>query len=145
MNMLNTIRAHQVNVRKIAIEDPAHRWHASLLTTLIGEVELELTKLPPEQRTDAEIDKTTLAVVRRFVKRNEELPPEACTEVSKAERTVLNGYLPRQLSKGEILEVLRKEYHGAPSTGPIMKFLKDNYNGQYDGKDASEVARTFTS
>lgn len=59
--------------------------------------------------------------------------------VANAEIDILHSYLPKQLTKEE-LEAIIKNLN-TKNVGEIMKHLKDNYSGVYDGKLASEIAK----
>lgn len=55
------------------------------------------------------------------------------------ERDYLQELLPKQLSKEQLIELTTTG--DFPNIGAFMKFLKTNFNGQYDGKLASQVAK----
>lgn len=64
-------------------------------------------------------------------------------EVFLDEATFWEGYMPKQLDEEQLRVVIVNfvQDFGAPKNpGPIMKFLKENYAGQYDGKLAASVA-----
>lgn len=60
-----------------------------------------------------------------------------------SEISIIEAYLPKQLSSVELERIISdlKLENPALNLGVAMKALKDNYNGQYDGKIASQVAR----
>lgn len=55
------------------------------------------------------------------------------------ERDYLASLLPKQLSEDQLRDLL--ETNDFPNIGAFMKFLKTNFNGQYDGKLASNLAK----
>jgi uncharacterized protein YqeY len=61
----------------------------------------------------------------------------------QAEIAIIEEFLPKQLSAAELEKVLGDYKSSTPGAvmGTAMKFLKDNYAGQYDGKSASEIAK----
>ena len=61
----------------------------------------------------------------------------------QAEIAIIEEFLPKQLSSSELEKVLSDYKTSTPGAvmGTAMKFLKDNYAGQYDGKSASEIAK----
>jgi uncharacterized protein YqeY len=70
-------------------------------------------------------------------------------EKETAELDVINSYLvkvmPKQLSKEEV-ETIAKKYAvdnslGKSDMGKIMSHFKSNYDGQYDGKELSSIAK----
>ena len=57
---------------------------------------------------------------------------------------ILSGYLPKQLTEDELRSII-SDYKAAnigANVGLIMAFLKSKYNGLYDGKIASQIAKT---
>lgn len=56
---------------------------------------------------------------------------------------ILEGLLPTALSRDELAAAIRAivAETGANSLGPVMKTLGERFAGQYDGKDASALAR----
>jgi uncharacterized protein YqeY len=63
------------------------------------------------------------------------------------ENAILEAYLPKQMDS----ELIRKEiqhfvsFEGNQNIGKIMKHFKDNYEGQYDGKIVSAIAKEVIS
>lgn len=56
---------------------------------------------------------------------------------------ILEGLLPTAMSRDELAAAIRAivTETGATSLGPVMKALGERFAGQYDGKDASALAR----
>ena len=65
--------------------------------------------------------------------------------LSELELTILEGYLPSQLTETDLESIVEKylEENEVNSMGQIMGHLKTNYGGQYDGKMASTLVKTF--
>lgn len=63
------------------------------------------------------------------------------------EIALLEAFLPQQLSKEQITTLLSQIKTATPgiNMGAAMKALKEKYAGQYDGKAASEIAKTLFS
>ena len=61
----------------------------------------------------------------------------------KQEISVLESYLPKQLSAAELEKIISdmKAANPQANMGVIMKALKESYGGQYDSKAASEIAK----
>jgi uncharacterized protein len=146
--MLEQIKKDQLQARK---DKDAVR--ASLLTTLIGEIEGELTRLDPSVR-EAKTNEVSLATIKSFLKKNKEgqeymskseIHPaavEANLVQARAEQAVLESYLPTQLTEAQLEEIFKAEFPDGITVkerGRAMAILKANYNGQYDGKQASDV------
>jgi uncharacterized protein YqeY len=68
--------------------------------------------------------------------------PEAKAKL-QSEIAIIEEFLPKQLSP-EALEKILVEYKASTADAAMstaMKFLKEHYPGQYDGKSASEIAK----
>ena len=109
------------------------------MTTLLGEATAIGKNAGNRETTDDEV----VSVIKKFIKninetvtalvsRNE----DASTYI--AEREILERYLPKQLNEAELFKLAASQ----ESMPAFMKFLKENYAGQYDGKLASTVAKS---
>lgn len=138
--LLSVIKADQLIARKAR-----DSIRSALLTTLIGEASTIGKNAGNRESTDAEVQ----AVIQKFVKNlNETIehlrkcktwtiddPSVAAIDKAMAERNYLTAYLPQQLTISQLEEVVRALFEdGANSIGAVMKALKEQYNGQYDGK-----------
>ena len=133
MSLIEKIKQDQVaaRVRRDSIT-------ANLLTTLIGEAEMVGKNAGNRASTDAEV----VAVIKKFVKNAEETlaalkKANQYNEVIAVEIGILGRYLPQQLGEYELKAIAV----GRANMPDFMKYLKENYAGQYDGKLASTVAR----
>jgi len=91
-----------------------------------------------------------LSIVQREVKKRHEAiqfaeqanRPEAKAQLL-TEIAVLESFLPKQLSTEELERMINEMKGANPSLSLplVMKHLKDNFAGQYDGKSASEAAK----
>jgi uncharacterized protein YqeY len=103
------------------------------------------------KKVDELADDQVLAVIKRERKKLAETKDFAekdnrteTVEEINTQIAIVDRFLPQQLSK-EDLEKIVRDYCASESNanvGGIMKHLKENYTEQYDGKLASEVART---
>lgn len=61
----------------------------------------------------------------------------------EAEIAIIESFLPAQLSAEELGNIITtlKDSNPDANLGLVMKALKEDYSGQYDGKLASEIAR----
>jgi uncharacterized protein YqeY len=68
--------------------------------------------------------------------------PEAKAKL-QAEIAIIEGFLPKQLSADDLEKILvdYKSSTAGAALNTAMKFLKEKYAGQYDGKSASEIAK----
>lgn len=138
MSLLETIKTHALDARK-----RRDNIAAPFLTTLLSEASAPGLNDGKRESTDEEV----LAVVRKFLKNNSEvLLVRPNDMVAQAEKQILEGYLPQQLSDGELRAALTAIARDAGLTtvtqkdmGVLMKGLKERYNGQYDGKAAQQA------
>ena len=105
------------------------------------EMEKGLDELPSED---------SLAVLQREGKKRKEEIEFAekagrGETISSLERelSIIEGFLPKQLSREELTAIISglAQSAGSSNLGDIMKLLKEQHAGTYDGKMASEVAR----
>lgn len=63
---------------------------------------------------------------------------------NESEKAYLEQFIRKQLSDEELRKVLEQAINeqavSASNIGSLMKYLKDNYAGQYDGKQAATLA-----
>ena len=140
MTLLQQIKKDQLKCRR------AHVTHqAETLTTLYSEAAMIGKDDGNRETTDAEV----VAVAKKFIKNIDETL-KVCTADRKhglmAERRLIEIYLPQQLSEGELKALIRdiveaKSLNLPKDMGMVMKHLKEHYNGQYDGKTASDIIR----
>lgn len=136
MSLIDQIKTQQLEARKNSSES------TSLLTTLLSEAVNIGKNNGNRETTDAEV----VAVVKKFIKNIDETVSALTTRNQDAskflnEKAVLETFLPKQLTENELTEIAKTK-NGMPD---FMKFLKENHNGQYDGKLASTVAKTVFS
>ena len=116
---------------------------ANLLTTLLGEAGMIGKNAGNRETTDDEV----IAVVTKFIKNiDETIKHTSATDELTLERRILMTYMPKQLTDDE-LKLTISQYiteqglEGPKSMGIVMKYLKDTFSGQYDGKAASTHTR----
>lgn len=142
MSLLETIKSHALDARK-----RRDNIAAPFLTTLLSEASAPGLNDGKRASSDEEV----LAVVRKFLKNNAEvLLVRPNDTVSQTEKQILEGYLPHQLSDGELRAALMAIARDAGITtvtqkdmGVLMKGLKERYNGQYDGKAAQQAVASL--
>lgn len=116
---------------------------AALLTTVLSQVKTMAIDDGHREPNDQDVMK----VVRSFLKGvNENLELAAKGAISAEEKAkseyekgVLEEYLPPQLGADDLKKILKEA--GVKNIGEAMKLLKEKYDGQYDGKMASAVAK----
>ena len=133
--LFDTIKKDQIQARKSKSQTKV-----SILTTLIGDLE-SLAKRENCQITDDLVVRTC----KKFLSNNNEtikvVTDSSQKDMLAEENTYLEVYVPKQMNEGELRVVL--ETVRGKSLGEIMKFLKEIYNGQYDGKMASALAKEY--
>ena len=144
MSFLDTLRTDALTARK-ARDSVA----ASLLVTLLSEAEQTGLNDGKRPSTDAEV----LATIRKFLKNNGEAravrPDDA---VLAREASLLEGYLPKQLSEDEQRAAIQGIANGlgltaitGKDTGALMKGLNAQYAGQFAGGQASAIIKQLAS
>lgn len=138
MKLMSKLRQDQLHARKVKDSDTA-----SLLTTLIGEAAMIGKNDGSRETTDAEV----IAVIKKFIKNiNETLDVRADDLHLLKERAILESYLPQQIS-GDRLEntiqgiIMSVGAESMRDMGKVMKTLKENYDGQFDGQEASGIVK----
>ncbi len=138
MSLLEQIKKDQFEARKAK-----EALKATLLTTLFAEAAIVGKNDGNRETTDDEVVK----VIQKFLKGvNETIEfvtkannTEALA-VAKAEKAILESYLPAMASADEIeAEVGNLVGEGLNSMGAIMKALKEKFGSTLDGKLASKV------
>ena len=106
----------------------------NVLGVLIGELERE-----GKNSTDDQV-----------VKAAKKLVEDNVLSKTENENVYLTCYLPQMLSDEELEKHIGYVSAGAPgltkpTMGEIMKYLKEEFPGRYDGKKASEIIRKYIS
>ena len=106
----------------------------NVLGVLIGEIERE-----GKNSTDDQV-----------VKAAKKLVEDNVLSKTENENVYLTCYLPQMLSDEELEKHIGYVSAGAPgltkpTMGEIMKYLKEEFPGRYDGKKASEIIRKYIS
>lgn len=106
--------------------------------------------LTVERRGAALSEADLVQLVRREVRKREEAEEYAvkaaraeAVEQNRAERAILDAYVPALLG-GDELEAIVRGIAAAlpsPSIGGVMTALREQHAGRFDGKQASEIAR----
>jgi hypothetical protein len=132
--LLKQIKLDQVAARKLS-----DTITAGILTTLLGEAS-------PSGKATTTDDKVR-AVITKFVKNLNEtvslMKNQDNIDIAILELSILKSYLLAQI-EGSSLENLIYYFiisDGCDSLGKVMKALNDTYSGQFDGKEASKIAK----
>lgn len=109
----------------------------SLLGVLLGEID----RLPIP-RTQSPTEDQIYTIVKKLYEGAELLASKDWSEEAKIEYAYLKDYIKQQLSSEEIIKIitgLKTNFNC--NIGLVMKYFKDNYSGQYDGKLVSQIAK----
>ena len=145
MSLIDQIRADSLIARKAGNKEVA-----TLLTTLYSEAVTVGKNAGNRLTTDAE----TIAVAKKFIKgidetishlTNNHASPDRVT-VAQVERKLIEHYMPKQMSVTDLANAITDIVNTLPDRNPkqmgiVMKQLKDQFDGQYDGKIASQMIK----
>jgi len=142
MSLLNRIKSNQLQARK-----NKKKSLSTSLTTLLGEAAMMGKNNGDRESTDEEV----IVVIKKFIKNNDEVIKitDAKSKAHKnavEENLCLTVYLPDQLNEDQISDIVAKCIENLNDTssntmGEVMRFLKENYAGKYNGKQASRIVR----
>lgn len=145
MTLLTDIKDAQLVARK-SHDDVA----IGVLTTLYSEASMVgKNATPPHESTDIEV----VATIHKFLKNTREFLKlagdrhdfDTCFRLH-AEEQILEKFLPQQMTELELEKCIAtfmadNGLAGPKALGLVMKMLKDQYGGMYDGQLASAVAK----
>lgn len=134
-NILDTIKKNLLAARKLRDTEVQ-----IILSTIVGELQSE------EKRGKKIDDEFVIAYIKKVmtnIRGNLALGVYDNNQKLKAEfeLTVLEGFVPTQLSSEEIEAEIKES--GLGSMGEIMKHFKSVYPGRYDGKLVSSIAKSY--
>ena len=140
MNLSLLIKNDQLASRKIR-----DNLKTSLLTTVLG----DLQKIAKEanQEIHEVTDDKVFPILKKFLKgitETLELVPDSV--VAKSEKEIIEAYFPKQLTIEEltsnIIDIIATiDQPSIKSLGIIVKELKTKFDGQFDGKQATDIIR----
>jgi uncharacterized protein YqeY len=104
----------------------------------LGVLKTEVTK-----ETKTPDDMYVIGKIKSMIKN-----AESTNSLSETELEILNGYLPKQLTEEEIKTFISNiitdnNFSGGKDMGKVMGLLKEGFDGQYDGKMASQLVKTL--
>lgn len=138
MTLIDTLKADTLTARKN--KDAS----AAVLRTVLGAIDTR-----SKQKGTVVDDALALSIIKSTLKGLEDtlasLENTQRTEAiaqTKLEIDTLTIYLPKQMSEAALLEAIDAGIKsGHTAIGPLMGYLKTNFEGQYDGKQASQLVR----
>ena len=144
MSLINKIKADLLQARKNRDKDKVR-----LLTTLSGDcMKVGYTVDGVRPPSDSECT----AVIKKTVKNLKELIAAKDQRgdilvVESAELDILMNYLPKQLDVDQLNTIIEELVftEGCDNIGAVMKAMKENYDGCYDPRRASGIAKELLS
>lgn len=137
-DLLKKIAADQLAARKAG-----DKTAAAVLTTLLGEAS-KLTAEDHKKGVTEVTDGRVIATVKSFTANVEQTlavaPADRKADLQR-ELEVLAVYIPAQLSEDDLNRIIGAWKASGMNLGQIMGKLKADYEGQYDGKLASSIAK----
>jgi uncharacterized protein len=106
--------------------------------------------LKVERRAATLNEADLVQIIRREIRQRDEAEEFAskagrtdAVEQNRAERKLLDAYVPAQLDAAALETVVRGIVASLPSPamGPVMAALREQHAGQFDGKLASEIVK----
>lgn len=119
------------DLMKLKLENKSNPVIRNLISTIIGELDRK-TKTP----TEAEV----MSVIKKIRDANLEVTQ---TEQIVEEIKFLNKLIPKSLSKDEMTSIASDL--SFTSMKEYMTYFKENYPGQYDGKELSVIVKSILS
>ena len=139
-----------VQLKKDHLESRKQR--DSLKSNLLGTVLAESAMIGKNDGNRETTESEILAVIKKFLKGiNESIESlrkqDRDTADIEKEREILESYMPSQLSKEKLTEIINNLVAELPEKnmkqmGKIMGEIKKNYDGQFDGKMASLLVKS---
>jgi len=143
-------------VGQIKMDLYMHRMHGpareqiEILSTLLAEIQ----KVGKDKGNRESTDTESIYVIKKFISGIDEMiivltknGKNDIVKKLKDEKLVYEAYLPKQFFKEELEKILHgfifDDKHNVKNIGIVMKMLKENYTGLYDGGMASEIAKTM--
>jgi len=136
MTTLSELKALQLSARK-----RKKAIHAKVLTTLLGDLET-MSKAHGREVTDGDIN----AMVKKFLKGVNEFLAMKISDETRAEleteKDLLESLVPKPATKKELKDAIKHYLETAtnPNVGSVMSYLRGRFQGNYDGKEASQLA-----
>ena len=105
------------------------------LKTLVGELETRA------KRDGCDVsDAMVVKRINDFIKGNNEVLSHRDKPELVEENALLTTFLPTMMTESEIRQAIADS--GATDIGGIMRYMKSNFEGRFDGKLASQIARS---
>ena len=146
MNLLDQIKKDQISARK-----EKNQKKSASLTSLLSEA----TMVGKNKRNGLPTNDEVIQVIKKFIKNIDETI-NICEKQGRdvnlfvEEKELYSNYLPKQFSSDELSSMIESfvsenNISGMKNMGSVMKWLNENYFGQFDGKEASGLVKQILS
>lgn len=134
MDILNEMKSDRMNAMRSKDKDKKTK---DVLTVFIGDCESDAKR--GTELTDSYVVKK----IKKSIQNSEENFNLTGNDQYLVEVKVLENYLPKQLSEDKLKSIIEGIVSSmdSPNIGSVMKTLKMEYDGQFDGKTASKLAK----
>jgi uncharacterized protein YqeY len=110
-----------------------------ILSTLLGEIERSDSVIENDVKTHT--DAQVISIIKKMIDSN-------IITGTIDENIFLKIYLPEEISEEKLLDLIKSyitdnSLSGVKDTGKVMKYLKDNYTGTYDGSVAATLTKSL--
>lgn len=132
--LTDKIKADALQARK-----DKDRLKADLLTTVIATAQMSAKNDSNREMNESDL----LKALKQFLKsvnENLKIAPAEQKEQYEIEKNIIESYLPSQLTEQELEKIISDS--GLDNIGAVMKHLKENYEGRYDGSLAAKVTKS---
>jgi uncharacterized protein len=126
----------------------ARRERAKLRTTVLSTFLSDIRNLEIEvgrELSDGEVQSLANTAIKRRREAAEQMRGGGREELASREEeeaALLHGYLPEQISEGEVRAMVREAVRGgAADLGGVMKAVMPRVKGRFDGKELNRLAR----
>lgn len=119
----------------------------SFRNNLLSVVIAGANSMAKDSKNDSATDEQVISVIKKIKKGSVEIYELNKNEDSKNEIEILDSYLPSQLSDDDLRNIVFNFVEKIPSDdrsksmGKVMKYLKEDFDGQYDGKVAGSIVK----
>jgi uncharacterized protein len=126
----------------------ARRERAKLRTTVLSTFLSDIRNREIEvgrELSDGEVQSLANTAIKRRREAAEQMRGGGREELASREEeeaALLHGYLPEQISEGEVRAMVREAVRGgAADLGGVMKAVMPRVKGRFDGKELNRLAR----
>lgn len=146
MVTLTQLKAEQLQARK-----EKNTIKATLLTTLLGEIQGKVTAIAIDKRTEAQEQELVKACITSFLKQNRDaqnvVKDPTSLETLKQERAILEAFEPKRMGEDELTAIIKEMFPEitVKTIGPNVGALKKKLGDQLDGQLAKKIMESLAT